>query len=93
MIHPNETELVGKWIQQGTSVIADEASVRIKALTHSYLVKVAGGGWETLYQDPNDLRYWELDFPQSELHGGGPPSLRYLSNEIAADKYGVQPNP
>ena len=93
MLHPNETELVGQWVQQGTTVIADETCVRIKALTHSYLVKVAGGGWETLYQDPNDLRYWELDYPQGEMHGGGPPALRFLTKETATAKYVVRPNP
>ncbi len=93
MLHPNETELVGQWIQQGTSVISDGTCTRIKSLIGSYLVKVAGSGWESLFQDPNDLRYWELTYLQSYMHGGGPPSLQFLSNENAIAKYGVRPNP
>jgi hypothetical protein len=33
------------------------------------------GGWEKLYRDPEDGRYWFLTYPFSELQGGGPPSL------------------
>lgn len=33
------------------------------------------GGWEKLYRDPGDGRYWLLTYPFGELQGGGPPSL------------------
>jgi hypothetical protein len=39
-------------------------------LTRQHLRQIAvsegSGGWETLFQDPNDGRYWERTFPQSE---------------------------
>jgi len=44
----------------------------------------------TLYRDPDDGRYWERTYPQSELHGGGPPELRVLATEDARQKYGAQ---
>ena len=44
-------------------------------------------GWETLYRDPDDGRYWERTFPQSGSDGGGPPQLRFLTDYEAKDKY------
>lgn len=64
-------------------------SVRIAWLVNNYLTKVASDGinWTVLYQDPEDRRYWELNFPNSELHGGGPPTLVCLSDEESFKKY------
>ena len=42
-----------------------------------------------LYRDPNDNRLWELIYPQSEMHGGGPPELRNLTFNEARQKYDV----
>ena|SRR5688572_8086782 len=87
-----ETELIGKWILEGGQVRADAACERIRWLTSQHLRKVAmsnqWGAWETLFQDPDDGRYWEETYPQSEMHGGGPPTLRSLSEEQAKAKYG-----
>ena len=65
----------------GKSVIPDQIAERINWLTKHYLVKVTTdeSGWNTLYKDPEDGRYWELTFPDSELQGGGPPSLTTVS--------------
>jgi hypothetical protein len=70
---------------------ADVAAKRIAELTRSYLNKVASSasGWETLYQDPTDLRFWELTYPLGEMHGGGPPTLKSLSVQEAKNKYRV----
>jgi Immunity protein 27 len=87
-LRPEETDLLGKWEVVGGNVIADTTSQRIRVLTTRYLEKVAGGGWETLYRDPDDGRYWELTYPHGEMHGGGPPRLTYLSHEQAKAKYG-----
>jgi hypothetical protein len=43
-------------------------------------------GWNALYRDPNDCRYWELTYPEGELHGGGPPQLRCLTADEARQK-------
>jgi hypothetical protein len=91
-IKPSETVLTGQWILQGGRPVADDVCSRILALTKSYLVEVArdASGWNALYRDPNDGRYWELSYPQGELHGGGPPQLRCLTADEARQKYGAQ---
>ena len=51
---------------------------RINWLTDKVLVLIGiekVGGWEKLYRDPQDGRYWLLTYPFGELQGGGPPSL------------------
>jgi hypothetical protein len=98
-IKPHETELTGKWVAEGGRVRGDAACEQINWLTQNWLVQVAdsrdGGGWETLYRDPNDGRLWERTYPQGEMQGGGPPRLAFLTPEQAARKYdGVSvPNP
>jgi hypothetical protein len=47
-------------------------------------------GWETLYLNPSDNRHWELNYLESELSGGGPPSLLYISNEDVLKKYDIK---
>ncbi len=91
-ISPSEMLLTGRWIAQGGRVIADDVCARILALTQTHLKKIGAddSGWSTLYRDPNDGRYWELNYPQGELHGGGPPELRCLTAEEARHKYGAQ---
>jgi hypothetical protein len=91
-LEPHETELVGKWVAESGQVRADGTTARIEWLTSDYLRKVVAsmqsGGWDTLFQDPNDGRYWERIYPQSYMHGGGPPMLRLISIEQAKAKYG-----
>ena len=87
MLLADETQLVGSWVTEGHSVVADDVCRRIEKLTHSHLVKIALGNWTILYQDSNDLRYWELSYPQGHLHGGGPPALTHLSNAVAHSRY------
>lgn len=51
---------------------------RINWLTGQVLVLVGierSSGWEKLYRDPADGRYWLLTYPFGELQGGGPPTL------------------
>jgi len=90
-LSPTEVDLVGKWVSVDRSVRADETSERIEWLTTNYLRKVTtskqGGGWETLFEDPEDGRLWERTYPQSELPGGGPPRLTVMSAEQARAKY------
>jgi hypothetical protein len=90
MIDPEETDLIGKTIVVGGQVQANDAWERIEKLTSDYLQEVATdeSGWETLYRDPQDGRYWERTYPQGEYHGGGPPRLTYISEEQARAKYG-----
>jgi hypothetical protein len=88
-LKPTETVLTGKWNLESGSVVADDTCIRISNLTKSYLIKIAQDktGWEILYRDPSDSRYWELAYPHGELHGGGPPQLKCLTVEEAKTKY------
>jgi hypothetical protein len=91
MIGPEETDLDGRWEVTGDRARANATSKRIWKLTSGYLQEIASdwSGWETLYRDPQDGRYWELTYPQSEYHGGGPPRLTHISEEAARAKYGT----
>lgn len=91
-IDKNEVEIIGKWIFDGKQMLADEQAKRIDWLRANYLKKITAdeSGWNILYQDPEDKRYWELTYPQSEMHGGGPPSLTLLSETQAREKYIVR---
>lgn len=88
MLFPDETELIGQW--SGQSIVADEVCQRIDKLIKTYLVLVANSfdGWSSLFQDPDDFRLWELIYPQSDLHGGGPPILKCIGAGDAQIKYG-----
>src|SRR5260221_14466140 len=91
-LSPEETVLVGKWVMEHGQTRADSTCERIQWLTAQHLRHIATskqwGAWETLFQDPDDRRYWERTYPQSELHGGGPPTVRYLSKDEVRQKYG-----
>ena len=49
------------------------------------------GGWEVLYPEPRDGRFWELIYPHSQMQGGGPPRLHLLSSKEARAKYCLVP--
>lgn len=90
-IRPDETEIYGESRLEGRRVV-NEAASRIENLINSgYLVRIAADqtGWEQLFRDPSDGRYWELTYPHGELHGGGPPKLRVMAEEAAKSKYGA----
>jgi len=93
MIAPHETLLTGKWVSGHNGVVPDETCERIATLVDTYLAKIRSDstGWDSLYRDPHDGRYWELVYPHSELHGGGPPELRNISPQQASQKYGPIP--
>jgi hypothetical protein len=90
-LRPEEEELTGVWVANATGVVADETCKRIERLTGGVLEPLAhdSTGWASLFRDPADGRLWELYYPQSELHGGGPPSLRHLSKTQANVTYKI----
>ncbi len=85
----SETILVGAWVIQSGQVVADDVSKRIDYLTQSVLKKVvpSDNGWDFLYLDVDDSRYWELTYPDNDSHGGGAPTLKCLSHREAEQKY------
>jgi hypothetical protein len=89
MISADETEIIGNWILKDGRIHADENCERVDRLVENYLVKIGSdwSGWDTLFKDPTDGRYWERVYLQSEMHGGGPASLVKISAERAREKY------
>jgi hypothetical protein len=90
-IEPHETLIDGQWQVVEGRMVADSAVSRVRALIDTELEKIGstGGGWETLYRDRRDGRFWELVYLQSDMQGGGPESLRFIDAVQAARKYGA----
>lgn len=86
-LEKDETYLKGEWLVKDKKVIGDESCERIKYLTAEVLKEVSVGNWTRLYIDEADGRYWELFYEQGERHGGGPPSLKNISESEAKEKY------
>lgn len=86
LLASNEHEITGQWLISNGAVATDEACQRIEWLVTSALsfIGTEESGWERLYQDPRDSRFWLLSYPQSQLQGGGPPSLRAINSQEAA---------
>ena len=91
-IAPDETTIEGRWVLDDGRVVADDACERIEDLTGSHLAQIARdtSGWFTLFRDPVDQRLWERDFPQGQLHGGGPPRLHVVSREEVRQRYSLE---
>ena len=86
-IRADETEIVGSWIVADGQVIASKTSKRIEGLVRKHLQLIASARWEGLFRDPDDGRYWERTFPESGMHGGGPPKLAVIDEQQARIKY------
>jgi len=88
-LRANETVLVGAWVDAAIGVFGDETCKRIEALIRDNLKHVADhpkhGAWKSLYRDPGDGRFWERTYPNGELHGGGPPTIRSITEAEAKD--------
>lgn len=89
-LRADEQVISGRWTVVGGKLEADENCNRIEDLTQGYLHEIARheSGWDVLYVDPGDGRFWELTHPDSESHGGGPPRLACVSRDEATEKYG-----
>jgi len=72
---PHETRLDGRWLVDEKGAREDAVALRIRGLTDHYLTRIAAdwSGWDVLYRDPSDGRYWERLYLESGLQGGGPP--------------------
>ena len=90
-IEPSETKIIGGYTLTAGEYIPDEAYRRIDYLCKNYLIfiKTDWSGWEWLYKDPSDGRFWEMIRPQGAYHGGGPPQLQWLPEDEAKTKYNL----
>lgn len=87
----SESKLKGNWIFENNEIKKDVTALRIDYLKDNYLIKIGTDvtGWDILYQDPLDQRYWELVYPNSEMQGGGPPLLQHISIDMVKNKYHI----
>lgn len=70
----------------------DQAAIQRLQNEKLALVQSDKSGWITLYRDAETGRFWELDYPHSERHGGGPARLRELDiNDVADWAFSTQP--
>lgn len=90
-LQPSESKLQGNWIFENNEIKKDVTALRIDYLKDNYLIKIGTDvtGWDILYQDPLDQRYWELVYPNSEMQGGGPPLLQHISIDMVKNKYHI----
>ncbi len=89
MIRPEENEIRCDWKLEDGRIVGSPECDRINTLVKSFLRKIASdaSGWNKLYQDPSDGRFWELTYPSSHMHGGGPPLLVCISESDAHKRY------
>src|SRR5262245_47029775 len=89
-LQPHESDLVGRWELKDGKMVANATSRRIEWLIENQLAELGSdaSGWDVLYRDPSDGRLWELTYPQSDSHGGGPPRLTCIDSGEVQRKYG-----
>ncbi len=83
LLQPSESLLTGRWLESGKNVIADPVCERVEWLVNHHLKKVGSSkcGWDIFFTDPIDGRFWLLSYPQSHMHGGGPPTLSVVATD------------
>jgi hypothetical protein len=83
-----KTVIEGNWLFDGKQVVGDEGCKQIDAILPTLtFVASRDGGWARLYRDDELALFWELTYPQGELHGGGPPRLESYSLEEVRANY------
>lgn len=50
-------------------------------------------GWDTLYRDPASGELWEIIYPKSEMHGGGPRELKAIPSPTRDRNTAFQTDP
>jgi hypothetical protein len=81
-------ELREKWVWREGRLIVEGPARQIDEMLLAKLSEVAAdsSGWRKLYRHNDTGKLWELDYPQSESHGGGPRRLREL-NLVEVDRW------
>jgi hypothetical protein len=74
------SDLKETWVMRDGKMVAEGDCETIDNLLGSLdRVKDGLGGWVILYLHRNTGEFWELSYPQSEMHGGGPRRLQRLN--------------
>jgi hypothetical protein len=86
-LKPEETQLVGMWLDLGGRVTNDAIADRVEWLSATRLERLAENrdALAELYRDPLDARLWEKVLP----FAGGPPTLRLITPADAVARFGV----
>ena len=73
------------WAVSGSKVVAEGDAQIISDWLANDLdkVRVNSSGWMVLYRHRDTGQYWELSYPQVEIHGGGPRCLRCLGDDTS----------
>ena len=71
----------GFMVEIMTETEIDAALAGLKKLGHDR------SGWDTLYRDPASGKLWEVTYPESQRHGGGPRQMSEISSSAAGVKY------
>lgn len=90
LIESDRTEYIGgRYFKDGV-MYADEITEFIHRETACHLDQLGADetGWNLLYRDRRDSRYWEMTYPKSYLQGAGPPALRLLTLEEVKARFG-----
>jgi hypothetical protein len=82
-LRPDEHDLSG----EGDKATQSRIQQLVSRLLHR--VSSTDAGRSVRFRDPQDRRYWELTYPRSEVHGGGPAHLAEISYEAARRKYDI----
>ncbi len=71
-----EKEIIGKWVFKDGKMVADANCQLIDSIIKNDLKEFekSEDGWTKRYKHTNGS-IWELTYPESHLHGGGPPKL------------------
>jgi hypothetical protein len=71
-----EKEIIGKWVFKDGTMVADANCQLIDSMIKNDFeeIEYSKDGWTRRYKHTNGS-IWELSYPESHLHGGGPPKL------------------
>ena len=75
---PALTELNDVWVLRDGKMVAEGDANAIDELLKAKLVELRTVDWATLYRHIDTQELWDLIYPRSEMHGGGPRRLRLL---------------
>ena len=75
----DSSELRETWEYVGGKMVAAGDTDVINDLLATKLEKLRAKNWRVLYRHRETGQFWELTYPQTEMHGGGPRLLRRLN--------------